>query len=147
MMSAVKRSRQVWLLVLVLFVFCFLTACGGRGEAGNSSAVQVTLIPAPEGVNGQAITVQLAGADGQPLTDATVRLEGNMSHAGMVPVITEGVKDDADGAADGRYQVPFSFTMLGDWIITVSIQMPDGSTVQQDINVTVGEQGVAVRES
>jgi hypothetical protein len=146
-MRVEKRRWKVWWIVLLLLALFSLTACGGQAEAGNASDVQVTLIPASEAVNGQTLTVQLAGADGKPITDATVSLEGNMSHAGMVPVITEGVKDDADGAADGRYQVPFAFTMLGDWIITVSIQQADGSTTQQDIDVTVGEQEITVRES
>ena len=44
-----------------------------------------------------------------------------------------------------KYQVPFSFNMLGDWVLTISIQRADGTKVQQDINATVNEQGVTVK--
>jgi hypothetical protein len=113
-------------------------------EMQNSAAIQVTLLPAPEGPSGEYLTVQLADAEGAPITDAMVSLEGNMNHAGMVPVITEGVADDADGASDGVYQVPFAFTMNGDWIITVIAELADGSTERQDVNLTVTEENVEV---
>ena len=68
-----------------------------------------------------------------------------MQHAGMAPVMVNGVPDEADGVQDGKYQLPFRFTMLGDWVLTVSIQRADGTKAQQDINVTAGEQGVTVK--
>ena len=137
--------RIAHLLLLGSFCLFSLTACGNNGDSATATGLQVTLIPAPEGSNGQTLTVQLTGADGQPITDATVSLEGNMNHAGMAPVLTDSVQDAADGAADGRYQVPFAFTMLGDWIITVSIQQADGARTQQNINLNISESGVTVQ--
>lgn len=142
-------DRQFWLrlvlMVSIVLVVIGLVGCGGQSGEGGDPNLQVTLIPAPEGVAGQTLTVQLADAAGQPITDARVSLEGNMNHAGMVPVIIDPVPDNADGAIDGRYVVPFAFTMLGDWIITVSIQQANGATVQQNIDVNVGEAGVTIR--
>jgi hypothetical protein len=74
-----------------------------------------------------------------------VTVEGNMNHAGMVPVLADPVRDDADGVADGSYRIPFQFTMLGDWIITVSVERADGAEVEQNIEATVGDQGVNIR--
>jgi hypothetical protein len=68
-----------------------------------------------------------------------------MNHAGMVPVLAPPVRDNDDGAVDGSYHISFQFTMLGDWIITVSVERPDGSEVEQNIEATVGSQGVNIR--
>jgi hypothetical protein len=139
--------RLIFFLMLVTGLV--MAGCASQPGSGSgstaSSDLQVTLQPAPEGASGDHVTVRLADASGQALTGASVSLEGNMNHAGMVPVITDPVADDADGSADGVYQVPFSFTMQGDWIITVSVHMPNGSTVKKDVNVTVTQDGVTVK--
>lgn len=119
-------------------------ACSGQTPTSDASNLQITLLPAQEGIEGTAITVLLADSAGAPITDATVSLEGNMSHAGMAPITAAGVQDAADGQTDGSYQVPFQFDMLGDWIITVAVERADGSTVQKDIDVTVTGEGVSV---
>ena len=86
----------------------------------------------------------MAEPDGTLVTDATVSLEGNMNHAGMAPVLGDGVKDDADGTLDGSYRMPFAFSMAGDWIVTVSIERT-GITETKDINVLVGDSDVTVK--
>ena len=91
------------------------------------------------------MTVKLAATNSQPITNATVSLEGNMNHAGMAPVITGAVHDGDDGAVDGAYRVPFTFTMMGDWIITVDITQANGSALHQDIQASVGDAGVSVK--
>ena len=135
--------KQLSLIGLILLAATLLVACG-REKSTNTGNLNVTLIPAP-GKDGQAVTIQLTDASGQPVTDAVVSIEGNMQHAGMAPVTVNGVRDDADGVKDGKYQVPFRFTMLGDWVLTVSSERADGTKVQQDINVTAREQGVTVK--
>ncbi len=135
--------KQLIVIGLILLASTSLVACG-REKSTNTGNLKVTLIPA-SGKDGQAVTVQLTDADGQPVTAAVVSIEGNMQHAGMAPVMANGVRDEADGAKDGKYPVPFSFTMLGDWVLTVSIQRADGTKVEQDINATVNEQGVTVK--
>lgn len=147
-MSNCNRSkrRTLWLLCLLnLVILCLLAACGRQTAA--TSDLQITLAPAPEGAAGTYLTVQVADLQGQPVTDATVALEGNMNHAGMAPVITEEVQDQADGAADGVYRVPFGVTMLGDWIITVRVARPDGTETEQNIDVTVSDGVVEVKGS
>jgi hypothetical protein len=132
---------------LILMIGVLLAACGGVKQTNNTNGLQITVSPAPEGVNGKYLTIQLTDASGKPVTDAVVSLEGNMQHAGMAPVTTNGVRDEADGNKDGKYQAPFAFTMLGDWVLSVSVQKADGAKVQQDINVTASEQGVTVKNA
>lgn len=63
---------------------------------------------------------------GQPVENAEVRLEGNMSHPGMAPVF-----GDAREVAPGRYQAPLDLTMAGDWFILAQITLRDGRSLSR----------------
>jgi len=121
-----------------------LTACGAGDENAAGADLQINLLPAPGGISGAYLQVQVADATGAPITDAQVAIEGNMNHAGMAPVFVDAVSDDADGTADGIYELPFQFTMLGDWIITVDVTLADGTAVTRDIEVTAGSETIEV---
>lgn len=136
-------NRPAWSICIVaLFTLAFLVACGSSTPEPSHAAVQITLQP---GATADSLQVQLHNPDHTPLTDATVTLEGNMNHAGMAPVIGEPVQDSADGASDGVYTIPFQFSMLGDWIITVKVELADGAEATQDINVTVTDAGIQIQ--
>lgn len=129
---------------LVALLFVAMTAACGSTPAAESHDLTVTLEAAPPGE--AYLVAVVTDADGNPVTDATVALEGNMNHAGMVPVFSEPVRDDADGATDGRYRVPFEFTMLGDWIISVTVARADGDEATTDIELNVADSGVTIEE-
>lgn len=151
MNPVMQGGKTIWgdrawtCFLLLLSVTVMLAACGGRSPTRDDNGLQVTLIPAPEGYGGTYVTIQLADSTGAAITDATVRIEGNMNHPGMAPVFSEAAEDGNDGAVDGSYQTPFAFNMLGDWILTVTIERPDGSQSKHDINVRVGDPQVEVR--
>lgn len=133
-------------VVLSLLMLAFsLGACNRADDSAAAAGLLVTLRPAAEGAQDEHLTVKIVDEDGEPVADVTVSLEGNMTHAGMVPVFTESVWDGADGAEDGLYQVPFQFTMLGDWILTVKIVQRDGELLSEDIEVTVERGTVTVQ--
>jgi copper(I)-binding protein len=127
-------------MALGVLVGCAPTVAETPAQADHN--LNIMLEAAPEGKDGDYLTVILRDAAGAPITDATVTLEGNMNHAGMVPLLTDGVQDATDGAADGRYQMPLAFSMLGDWIMTVQVTRADGSVVSEDLAVQVSEAGV-----
>ena len=130
--------------MLILLVCTGLIAACGRQASTDDSGIQVTLLPSPAGQAGEFVTIRLSDATGQPVTDASVGLEGNMNHAGMAPVFTDSRLDSADGSSDGLYTIPFQFDMLGDWIVTVLITNADGATVRRDISVNVSTEGISV---
>lgn len=133
-------------LLTILILALGLAACGpGDTAPADQPDITVTLAPAPEGPTGDYLSVTLADGDGAAITDATVGLEGNMNHAGMAPVLGNPVADDADGSTDGVYAVPFAFTMRGDWIVTVSVNLADGTTFTQDIDLSVTADEVLVK--
>lgn len=144
--SFLQRYQHAVHVLSFCFATLLLSACIAQPAAeSGQGAMQVTLLPADAGAAGDPLTVQLADSSGQPITDATVSLEGNMNHAGMAPVLTDGVNDEADGASDGAYQVPFQFTMMGDWIVTVRVERADGSQTTRDIELTVTDDSVQVK--
>lgn len=137
-----SKMRKPFLLLGVALVL-ILSGCGANREDAGAEGLQILLMAPTAGLATETLTIAVMDADGQPVTDAQVAVEGNMNHAGMVPVMADAVTDDADGASDGHYQLPFAFSMLGDWIVTVTVEQVDGSTVTKDIEVTVGEEGVS----
>lgn len=87
-------------------------------------------MPQPPQIGPATITVTLSNASGQPIEGAKVKLEGNMNHAGMVPVFAQ-----APEVAPGRYQADLEFTMGGDWFIQVRADLPDGRSMERAIDV------------
>lgn len=130
-------------LLLLLILALTLTACGSPTPADPAAGQPdpIVVLTAPNGPTGQTLVVTLTDKDGGAITDATVRLEGNMNHAGMTPVLVEPVTDSPDGV----YQVPFGFTMRGDWIVTVTVTQADGTIYTQDFDLTVTADEVQVK--
>jgi copper(I)-binding protein len=131
-----RLALSVLILVALVFVSCQRSERASEGDNGD---VQIALQPMPAE---ERLVVILTDASGAPITDATVALEGNMNHAGMIPVLADAIGDDADGSADGHYHLPFTFTMLGDWIITVTVTQADGSSFSRNLDVRASEEGI-----
>src|SRR5690606_18443221 len=138
-----NRRGAAWLPALLILTW-LLAACAAPAPAADDSGLQITLDYTRDA---ELMTVRVADSSGRPVTDALVSVEGNMNHAGMIPVTTEGVRDDADGAADGRYTLPFGFTMLGDWILTVRVEQEDGTVITRDIDAQVTGEAVTIEGS
>jgi hypothetical protein len=72
----------------------------------------------------------LRDAYDRPIVGARVELEGNMSHAGMVPVFAQATEIEP-----GLYQADLEFTMGGDWFILVRADLPDGRSMERQMDV------------
>ncbi len=119
--------RRLFILVLC----ALLVGCAQTPQADAT----ITLNVAQSTVGAAQVDVQLADAAGQPISGAQVQLRGDMTHAGMQPVLTT-----MNDLGNGQYRADdFEFTMAGDWILTVQAEMPDGTRVERMFDV----QGVA----
>jgi hypothetical protein len=111
--------------ILFLTLILFFSVSGCRGEAPGTDpglSLVLAISPTPPGVGPARLLITLRDTAGGPIEGARIEVEGNMSHAGMVPVL-----DTAQGQEPGRYTVPeFRFTMAGDWILIVRATLPDG---------------------
>lgn len=125
--------RTKLLLLITLLAFGILLSGCQRGSSNNDIpeiGIDLTVSPDPPEVGFATLAIVLTDADNQPISGAKIELEGNMSHAGMTPVFSEAVE-----AEPGRYEAPLEFTMGGDWFILVKITLPDGRTLERQIDV------------
>lgn len=118
-----------------------LSGCRGERPGGDPALVlDVGISPTPPTVGPARLLITLQDTLGNPLEAQRVWVEGNMSHAGMVPV-----QDTAVAQNPGLYVVPaFEFTMAGDWVLTVEALLPDGRKAihQKRTDVVGGVPGI-----
>lgn len=97
----------------------------------RASRARVELQGEPE-IGPAAVLVYVLD-EGEGVSGAEIEVRGDMTHAGMTPVIAPTVEVEP-----GLYQTEgFRFTMAGDWILTAEIVMPDGTTSATQAVVTV----------
>src|SRR5690606_19723783 len=106
--------------------------CGGQRNADSAPDVTIKhdIKPEPLRKGEVTVTLTLEDAGGKPVEKATLRDEGNMSHAGMKPVFGDGRETEP-----GKYEVPLKFTMGGDWFLIVTGTLADGRRLQRKIDV------------
>ena len=128
-MSPQKFSHWIILGAVLLL----LTACGGRNsQQNNDENIRIIVAVEATAVGETTLLVTVTDQAGAPLNDATISVKGDMSHAGMVPVLA-----DATGGQNGVYEMPFEWTMGGDWIVTVEVTLPDGRSASQQFNFAI----------
>jgi hypothetical protein len=120
-------------LALVGLVTLLVAGCRPPAERVDPNrSIEVTLLTTPARVGPAAVEVRLHTA-GTPVTGASVRVVGDMTHAGMVPVVANAV--DLGG---GIYRTEgFAFDMAGDWVITAEVRYADAVTRQGSLAVSV----------
>lgn len=132
-----RRARRVRRRRLALPTFLLMAAgvvtaseaCGQRAPA-TAADVALTLTPATPIVGPATLSITVRARAGAQVTGAKVRLEGHMTHAGMAPVLADAVE-----RTPGTYEIPFTFTMPGDWALLVSMEWPDGSRLERRLDV------------
>jgi len=111
------------------------TGCVRASQQADSADVQIKLaaIPFPPVIGESRLVIQIADRFGEPIDEAHMDIKGDMTHAGMVPILAEV----EGGGENGVYNVPFEWTMAGDWMVTVNIQLPDGTKAQERFEMTI----------
>lgn len=72
--------------------------------------------PQPPRVGPVTLTISLKRFSGAAITGAQLKIEANMSHAGMTPVFAE-----AKEIEPGRYRAVLELSMAGDWTVTAHV--------------------------
>jgi hypothetical protein len=116
-------------MVLAAAIVC--GACG-TGDRPRDPELDVTwtLTPSPAVVGPAILVIQLAHQADGPVKGAAVRLEGHMSHTGMAPVLATATE-----RTPGSYEIPFTFTMRGDWVLLVSGETSGGRRIEHRIDI------------
>ena len=124
------RHRR-WLLAVTSCVAALLLA-GCRTESSQDSEVTVacTITPQPPRVGNATVTVNLSDRTAKPVTGAWIKLEADMSHPGMAPVLAQ-----AGESAPGSYVGHLQFSMAGDWVILVQGALANGQKIDRQVDV------------
>jgi YtkA-like len=129
-LSALKH--QLSRIVAVILVLLVAAGCR-QSQQPTSSDLQLTLDSSTPFQSGKTtLIVTLSDAQGSPLDNAKIEVTGDMTHAGMVPSL-----GTVETSTQGRYSIPFEWTMGGDWIVTIKATLPDGRTTSKRFEVTV----------
>jgi hypothetical protein len=128
---------------LCLSLALALLALAGCGRIQNRPLatapdvrMQLATVPDPPVVGTGTLRVTLADPQGTPLTGARLAVEADMTHAGMVPVFGQG-----SGGQAGTYTVPITWTMAGDWVVSIKAVLPDGRQAESQFPVRVAGRG------
>ncbi len=116
-------------VLLVLVSACRQETPAASGDIRISLIVQPSPINVGESTLGIAVTTE--SLDPVAVNNLTVR--GDMDHAGMVPVIVANLQ-----SANGQFQVPFIWSMGGDWIVEVTAELADGRSATDTFDIRVG---------
>lgn len=118
-------------ILLAALLLVLPLGCRGQATRAGDAVVSVSIAPVPYTTGPAKITVTLSDAAGRPLSGAKVEIEGNMSHAGMVPVFA-GAVETSPGTYVSR---DFRFTMGGDWYIVVRVTPSSGEPFERTLDV------------
>lgn len=120
-----KGTNKIKLLSLLCL---FVAGC----RSGPSAEVFVThqVLPQLPRVGQVEIRLRVTDASRKPLTGARIKLEGNMSHAGMSPVFVDTLE-----VAPGEYRANMNLSMAGDWVILVHLTLADGATLERQFEI------------
>ncbi len=123
--------RQI-LTLMLLGILLILVGCRATNQATiDNLQVDIALDTDTPTVGDANLLLTLTTDDGSPVEDASVSVRGDMTHAGMVPVLVDPVTDSTNGV----YTIPIQFTMSGDWIFTVTIELANGDTTELEYTV------------
>lgn len=120
-------------LTAVLLVGAVAASTVGCRPADPSSDIDAawTLDPSLPLV-GDPVVVRITLSDRaqHPISGGKLRLEGQMSHPGMAPVVSELV-DRGNGTYEGRLKL----TMAGDWTLVITGELAGGQRVTKQLDI------------
>jgi hypothetical protein len=121
-----KRNSLIALCACLVFT----QACKRQSDALPDLVLLHDVSPQPPRVGPVTITLKLSDVSGKPLSGAHIRLEGNMSHAGMTPVFAEASETDP-----GSYRAIMNLSMAGDWDVLVQVTLRDRRKLDQHFDI------------
>ena len=114
-MKFANPRLPTFLIILLLAVAC-------RQQQVAGADVQLELTTTNTLIGETTLLLAVKDSDGNAIADpGSLRVRGDMSHAGMVPVFAE-----TDQSSKGVFSLPFEWTMAGGWIVEASLTLPNG---------------------
>jgi YtkA-like len=137
-----RQSLPTTRLTMLIFMLSTLLVIGcsrvsqKTGPEETSQGIQIEMVeplfPLTTGPSEVEIRLFDADADHKPIENAKIQVKGDMTHAGMVPVLGE-----SENGTGGIYKIPLEWTMGGDWILQVKAILPDGRSAEKTFPLTI----------
>jgi len=129
--------RKLILVGLFVVLSGLLAACGSSttltvGSAGKSVNIKVESSPSPAIVGDAELIFTITDAQGNPIEGA--RVDVSADHTDMSGMSMSGAATD-QGA--GKYSINASFSMSGNWKLTVYVRNDCGLDYKEDIEFKV----------
>jgi YtkA-like len=118
------------LVAVACVVMLAATGCHRPSDSAQGISIQQEITPQPARVGEAMMTVELADAAANPVTNAAIMAEAEMNHPGMAPAFNA-----ANETAPGRYRAQINFTMGGDWVVLLHIKLADGRKIERQVDV------------
>ena len=117
-----------------LILTCAVTVAWVAGCCSDPSD-QITaewmLDPSPPVAGGELVArVALRDNAQRPVVGAKLHLEGQMSHPGMMPVLSDLIE-----RGNGNYEAHLKLTMAGDWVLVLTGEIPGGARITKQIEL------------
>ncbi|MGD8632857.1 MAG: FixH family protein [Anaerolineales bacterium] len=128
-------SRWKPLSLAIALAIMLPAACTRQSAVADEAPdikTEISLRPDPPVVGKALIVVEISDQQGQPIEGLNLTMKGDMTHAGMTPVLGSSTYQ-----GDGLYTVPIEWTMAGDWILQLTAEMPDGRLLKRSVNLQV----------
>lgn len=99
--------------------------------------IRLSSNPYPASIGPSTLVVSLTEQDGTPIDGADVRVSSQMSMGGMGDMAAVPTTGRSSTNHDGLYGILVTWSMMGQWMTTVSATLPDGRTAQDKFQVFV----------
>jgi hypothetical protein len=126
--------------ILIILSVLFLIGCSRisqetePNQEAQSNDLKIELVEPlfPSAIGKETLNIRVFDANNQPIDNAKITVRGDMTHAGMIPIMAE-----TENGNKGLYQLPLEWSMSGDWIVTVQVTLPDGTVAEQTFPRTI----------
>jgi hypothetical protein len=132
------QSKTVNLILIGVLIAIPLWGCTRRSahQSGDEpNELSLKMAPDPARIGSAQVQISLEGAQGQAITGARLVLRGDMTHAGMQPVLAE-----AEEVEPGVYMATMEWPMAGDWVLTVDGILADGTSFSRQLDFRVSDE-------
>ena len=126
----VEPAALVRLLTASLLACAAAIGCAQDGAAARQVDVAWTVSPSPSITAETNASITLRDRAHTPVAGAHLRLEAQMAHPGMAPIVVPLEEQSA-----GIYTGAVRFSMAGDWVLVATGDLPDGSRLTSQFAV------------
>ncbi|MFN2275279.1 MAG: FixH family protein [Anaerolineales bacterium] len=129
------RLKLINCVLVTLLLPLAASGCARQSAAVDQAEnveISYTLDPTAARIGSAILVIKLTDEGGKPVEGAKLTFRGDMTHAGMSPVIA-----DFREVNPGEYLAEIEWTMAGAWILTIKGDLADGRYFQRQIDLEV----------